>query len=383
MMNILMINYEYPPLGGGGGVVTRMLAEALIDRHQITVITSKFGRQSLHETVNGVELIRTPVLFRSDRNAATIISMLAFFPASLWIGLKLLRRRKFDLIHSMFAIPSAPSGVLLSRIFGKPHLLTVFGGDIYDPSKKLSPHQTPILRQTVQKVLHTSDRVVTMSEDIRRRAYQYYYRASRTILLIKGGIPRPIFTPGPRNAYGFDDQDILLVTLGRLVPRKAVHELIYIVKQLNNSRIKLLIIGDGPEYAHLEQTANELNVQDQLFFGGNVDENEKFVLLNFSDIYVSTSQHEGFGLVFLEAMSVGLPIVCYNNGGQTDFLKDGETGALVELGDREMFVCKLRTLIANPKLLTAMAEFNRRYINDFFIENIAKQYEDQYQSLAD
>jgi glycosyltransferase involved in cell wall biosynthesis len=145
--------------------------------------------------------------------------------------------------------------------------------------------------------------------------------------------------------------------------------------------VKLLIIGDGPERAHLEQTANDLNVKDQLFFGGNVDENEKFILLNFSDIYVSTSLHEGFGLVFLEAMSVGLPIVCYNNGGQTDFLKDGETGALVELGDKEMFVKKIRALIANPELLIAMAEFNRRHITDFFIENIAKQYEDQYQSL--
>jgi glycosyltransferase involved in cell wall biosynthesis len=233
-MNILMINYEYPPLGGGGGVVSKMLAEALIDRHQITVITSQFGHQSLYETVNGVELIRVPVLFRSDRNAATIVSMLAFFPASLWVGLKILRRQKFDIIHSMFAIPSAPSGLLLSRIFRKPHLLTVFGGDIYDPSKRLSPHKTPILRETVKTVLHTSDQVVTMSEDIRRRAYQYYYRASRKILLIKGGIPKPIFTPGQRTAYGFDAKDILLVTIGRLVPRKAVHELIRVIKLLND-----------------------------------------------------------------------------------------------------------------------------------------------------
>lgn len=381
-MNILMINYEYPPLGGGGGVVCKMLAEALVDRHEITVITSRFGHQSLYETLNGVELIRAPVLFRSDRNAATIVSMLAFFPASLWIGLKLLRRKHFDIIHSMFAIPSAPSGLLLSKFFRKPHLLTVFGGDIYDPSKKLSPHQTPVLRQTVKSVLHASDRVVTMSEDIRRRTYQYYYRISRKIRLIAGGIPKPCFTAGSRDAYDFDAHDILLVTIGRLVPRKAVHELIHVVKRLNDSRVKLLVIGDGPERARLERCANDLEVRDQVCFGGNVDENEKFVLLNFADIYVSTSQHEGFGLVFLEAMSVGLPIVCYNNGGQTDFLKDGRTGVLVELGNQEMFVKKLRALIANPGLRKRMVAFNRHYINEFYIDHIANQYEDQYHALV-
>ncbi|MDM8553134.1 glycosyltransferase family 4 protein [Desulfococcaceae bacterium HSG7] len=382
-MNILMINYEYPPLGGGGGVVSKMLAEALINRHNITVITSRFGHQALYETVNGVELIRTPVLFRSDRNAATIISMLAFFPASLWIGLKLLRKRKYDVIHSMFAIPSAPSGLLLAKIFRKPHLLTVFGGDIYDPSKKLSPHRTPILHQTVENVLYASDRVVTMSEDIRRRTKTYYYRAPKEIFLIKGGIPKPIFTPSQRSDYGFDDEDILLITIGRLVPRKAVHKLIQVIKLLGDARVKLIVIGDGPERGMLEQTAIDLNVKNQIFFGGNVDENAKFALLNFSDIYVSTSQHEGFGLVFLEAMSVGLPIVCYDNGGQTDFLKDGETGVLVELGNRAAFADKLRALIVKPALRTQMETFNRRYIHEFFIENIANQYEKQYRALAE
>ena len=381
-MNILIINYEYPPLGGGGGVVSKMLAEALVDRHQITVLTSRFGEQPLQETVNGVELLRVPIPFRSDRNAASLFSMLAFFPCSLWVGIKLLRRRKFDLIHSMFAIPSAPSGLLLSKLFKKPHLLSIFGGDIYDPEKKLSPHQTPVLRQTVSWTLQASESVVAISEDIRKRAYHYYSLQEEKISLIRQGIPRPEFTSIERKAHGFAEEDILLITIGRLVKRKAVHELIHILKKLDDPRVKLLIIGDGPERESLEEIRAKTNLDKQIFFLGNVDDNDKFALVNCSDIYVSTSQHEGYGLVFLEAMLLGLPIISYDNGGQTDFLQDGETGYLVQLGSQDIFAERLRVLVADSALRSAMREFNFQHRHQFFIKSTARKYEEEYLKLT-
>lgn len=114
-MNILMVNYEYPPLGGGGGVFSKQLAEELGKSNRVTVITPKFGDQKPHEIVRNVEIIRVPVLIKRDQNTATITSMLSFFPSSLLIGYKLLRNRSFDVVHSMFAIPSAPSGFALSK----------------------------------------------------------------------------------------------------------------------------------------------------------------------------------------------------------------------------------------------------------------------------
>ena len=66
---------------------------------------------------------------------------------------------------------------------------------------------------------------------------------------------------------------------------------------------------------------------------GQVSDEQKYAALAISDVFVSASQHEGFGLVFLEAMAFGLPVVCYDRGGQTDFLTSGETGAVVRLND--------------------------------------------------
>src|SRR5688500_16440383 len=116
-MNVLMLNYEYPPLGGGGGVFNQQLAEELSQQNQITLITSRFGAQPSYEIQRGVEIFRVPVLLRRNPNSATLLSMFSFFPTSLRTGYRLLHTRPFDLIHSMFAIPSAPSGFLLAKRF--------------------------------------------------------------------------------------------------------------------------------------------------------------------------------------------------------------------------------------------------------------------------
>ena len=90
-MNVLMFNYEYPPLGGGGGVMNKELAEELSHHHNVVVVTSRFNGQRMTETINNVEIFRVPVLFRKDKNAATIISMLSYFPNSLRVGYRLLK----------------------------------------------------------------------------------------------------------------------------------------------------------------------------------------------------------------------------------------------------------------------------------------------------
>src|SRR5262249_41016193 len=105
---------------------------------------------------------------------------------------------------------------------------------------------------------------------------------------------------------------------------------------------------------------------------------EKFQLLKLSDIYVSTSQHEGFGLVFLEAMASGLPIVCYDHGGQTDFLEDKKTGFVVPLNRRDTFRERCERLIANPMLRRTLGTDNRARVEGFYIETCALKHENLF-----
>jgi len=379
-MNILMVNYEYPPVGGGGGVVHEYLATELARKNYVAVVTSKFNGQKSYSVRNNVEIFRVPIIWRKDRNAATILSMLSFLPSSLCTIYRLLKKRRFDIIHSMFAIPSAPSGLLLAKKFGIPHVVSILGGDVYDPTKRLSPHRISLLRFVVRKVLEESDLIVGMSTDIIERV-QAHYGISKEITLIPHAIERPVFNKKRRQDFGYESDAILLVTVGRLVPRKQVDELLQLTKLLGQN-VKLIVIGDGPEKQNLQDLANTLEISEAVHFVGNVDNETKFQLLTIADIYVSSTSHEGFGLVFLEAMAAGLPIVSYDNGGHMDFLSDGKTGFLVRLGNLKVFSEQIELLCRDPGIRRHMGAFNKRYVEKFYIENCAKRYETVYKPLG-
>ena len=380
-MNILMINYEYPPLGGGGGVFNKQLAEELSKNDNITVITSNFRDQKPCEVKNNVKVIRVPVLMRRDQNAATIISMLSFPPASFWEGYNLLKKRPFDVVHSMFAIPSAPSAIVLAKKFHIPHVLSILGGDIYDPSKNLSPHKTPFLHYTVTKMIEKSDKVIALSSDIKKRAVDYY-NVSNNIDVIHLGIPKPLFAKENRKHFGLKPTDVLLVTVGRLVARKGLEDLIRVVATLEEQNIKLIVMGDGPERTKLEELTKSLNLSKRILFFGHVSDETKFQLLNISDAYVSSSHHEGFGIVFLEAMASGLPVVCYDKGGQAEFLLDQKTGFLVSYGNTSLLTRRIRQLCEDTTLREEVGQFNRHYVEKFYIATCAKQYQCVYESLV-
>jgi glycosyltransferase involved in cell wall biosynthesis len=114
---------------------------------------------------------------------------------------------------------------------------------------------------------------------------------------------------------------------------------------------------------------------------GQVSEAEKYAALQAADVFASTSQHEGFGLVFLEAMAQGLPIVCYDRGGQTDFLASGETGYVVPLNDEGGFKAALLALHADPDARRRHGTRNLERVEQFFIDTCATRYEQIFEDV--
>ena len=131
-MRILVCNYEYPPLGGGGGVFTAALAEELARRHEVTVLTSQGLGLPAEETVKGVRVVRVPVFLRRRQAVANLPSLAAYVLMGVPAGKRLLRERAFDVINTHFALPTGPVGDALSRWGRVPNVLTLVGGDVYD-----------------------------------------------------------------------------------------------------------------------------------------------------------------------------------------------------------------------------------------------------------
>jgi glycosyltransferase involved in cell wall biosynthesis len=374
-MDILAINYEYPPIGGGGGFVTRDILEEMVEYgHNLSIVTSHYKGLKKHEIVNGVEIFRVPVFFRKKMEVASSLSMLSYVPSSVLQGVFNLNGRRYDIMNTHFAVPSGPTGYLLSKLFGLPNVLTIHGGDIFDPSKSLSPHKTPALRNVVQFMINYADRVVAQSNDTRTNAYRYYL-VKRHIDIIPLGIKKPVFSKKTRGDFDLNSQEAVFCTIGRLVKRKNLDDALEVLSWMKDSyRFTFLIIGDGPERPHLETLVRRFGLDRNVRLVGNVSDEVKFQLLDLSDCYLSTALHEGFGLVFLEAMECGLPVLCYNRGGQMDFLMNGRTGFLVELGDKKSFSKKVVELINNSNMRRDMSFHNKRYVQDYYISNCAKKY---------
>ena len=381
-MRILFCNYEYPPLGGGGGVVMAALARHLARRHEVTVLTSRAGDLPAESNEQGVQVIRVPVFFRRQLAVANFPSMLAYLPSGFVRGMSL-RRADFDVINTHFVVPTGPLGHALARWHRLPNVLSVHGGDLFDPSKRSSPHLHAPLRAAVRLMLAAADDVVGQSRDTVRHVNELY-GVRREVGLIPLGIERPpARVVASRTTFGLPHDAFVMVTIGRLVARKATAQLVDVLAASAIPNAHLLIIGDGPDAGAIRQRAADLGVAERVHLAGQVAEADKYAALAIADAFVSTSQHEGFGLVFLEAMAYGLPIVCYDRGGQTDFLASGETGFVVRLNDTIAFGHAVRAIHADIYLRRRLGQRNRQLVENYFIDSCAARYEKVFEAVID
>ena len=373
MRRILMLNYEYPPLGGGGGRVSHSLARGFVRRKMaVDVVTSRYGDLPAREDMDGVRVHRVPVLGRHEQQTATFVSMFSYLPPALACAVRLCRRRRYDFINTHFVLPTGPLGVVLSGLFGRPNVLSIHGGDIYDPSKKSSPHRSALFRPVVRFLMNHSQRIVAQSRNTRENAIRFYHPA-RPIAVIPLPYEPLSFAPLPREALQLRNDRKYMVSVGRLVKRKGFEYLIQALKDLDNE-VEALIIGDGKERAALVELAQRLQLQRRVHFLGQVGEPEKFRYLACADIYVLSSLHEGFGIVLQEAMQVGLPIVATHHGGQVDLVEDGVNGLLVAPRDAGAIADAVVRLLGDDKLRKRMAARNRADLGKYSIDAIVDRY---------
>ncbi len=383
-MNILLVNYEYPPLGGGGAVAIRDVARELAKRHRVHVLTSRGPGLPAQETFDDRDLtiFRSKVFQRRQRAVASIASMLCFYPFGISLGRRLIKTYAYDVINTWFAIPSGPTGTHLAARGSIPHVLTVIGGDIYDPSKWYSPHRNPMLKRIVRSVIRKADGHTAISQDVADRT-DHIYGFKGPVEVIPLGVDPPAFPPASRQMLGLDSDHLYVVTVGRLVRRKDHHTLLKALKLLANPKVHLLILGDGPERENLHASAEQLGIGGQIHFMGFVAEDQKYQLLACSDVFSLTSLHEGFGLVYIEAMHCGLPVIAADTGGQTDFLSDGQTGGLVRPGDANALSRVLQGLMEDPHRRRQIGSANKALAQRYTVANTAQKYEGLFSRVAE
>lgn len=373
MKRALILNYEFPPLGGGGGRVSYNLARGFARRgFAVDVVTSRYPGLPGREQRDGIEIFRVPVLGRKERQTATFISMFSFLVPGFLCAVRLCARNRYTFVNTHFVLPTDPLGVALSAFFSIFNILSIHGGDIYDPSKKNSPHRSVFFKPVVRFLMNHSDRVVAQSSNTRDNAARYYH-PDRDIDIIPLAYEPLRFYPVSRKDIHLSEDKKYIISVGRLVKRKGFE---YLIKALvfMNDNVEVLIIGDGREKQQLVELAGRLGLEGRVHFLGQVSEEKKFQYLANADIYVLSSLHEGFGIVLQEAMQVGLPIVSTNQGGQVDIVKDNINGILVGIKDEQALAEAVTKLLNDEALIARMSENNRSCLKKYSIGAIVDRY---------
>ncbi len=372
-MKILIINFEYPPLGGGGGVATRDMAEELAKRHEVHVITTRFTHLPAKEICDGVYVHRVKVWGRRTLPTATLLSLITFVPSALLIAWRLTAQISFDIINAQFVIPSGIPAAIVSLVHHIPLVVSFIGGDIYDPTKGTSPHRFWVLRYLIRIIARQAILATAISEDTKQRAVALH-NVAVPITVTPLGVTLTPTLPASRAELGLPQQEKVFISIGRLIPRKGFGLLLRIWPHVREAH--LVIIGDGPLMSELVRQRDELGLRARVHLVGFVSEIRKIQLLHAASAYISATTHEGFGIVFLEAMVAGLPIIATDNGGQTDFLENNRNALLVPANDEQALISAIHRLGTDVALRKAMVVANREKVVEYSIDKTTRRFEE-------
>jgi L-malate glycosyltransferase len=268
-------------------------------------------------------------------------------------------------------------GAMFSGGTGPRHVVTIHG---YEPAtRRLARWRAFITNYfCIGAVLARGGRFVVVADHLRRR---FMIPASRC-LTVNNGIRLP---ESEASANGrtvrHASKGMVIGWVGRMVPVKGLSTLLRAVAEMTwTPRPTLLLAGDGPERAALEELARSLGISERVCFAGFVE--NAWALYSRMDLFALPSHQEGIPMVLLEAMGTGLPVVASSVGGIPHVIKDGSMGILINSRSPSAWSEALTTLLKDPSRRQAMGNCARSHIRaNFSVERMAARYLAVYQCV--
>lgn len=393
-MKVCFISLEYPPyLIGGSGVYAKCLTDELSKlNHEVHVISPYLEEKidDLTSNNNGVLVHRIPIAKK------------AFFHSlSFWIKLngyfKSLEKKVhgFDLIHSN----SIGDLSLFACNIKKPRVVTIhhLAATLIDRKDSLLDRLHNLRGELgftscfEKTVISRADLIIAVSEFTRSSLLSKFSTSLPQVNVVYNGIyPEQYLIPeteilSTKNLLQISQDDTIFLFVGRVDDkRKNLAELlktIHVLSHEYNKRVKLLIVGRG-DPSEIKLLIRLLNIEKQVLILGYVEDSFLRKIYNSSDVIVSTSVLEGFGLTVLEAMASGKPVIAYGVGAIPELIIDGINGKLVEAGNKSDFLEAMLSFINNPCLIKKIGKNNRKYVFDKFNwKTVALETEKLYGSL--
>ncbi len=362
-IKILMVNFEFPPIGGGGGKTHLRLLEQFSHNEniEIDVLTSSPKPGLFEESFsNNIRIIKVGI-HKKDLHRWTKIETIEWLWRAGKIYKLMINRINYDLAHAFFGFPT---GWLCWRNGKKlSYIISLLGSDVPGDNPRFQLDYK-ILAPLFKSIWKNASILTACSNGLKDRAKRFFPNSD--IKVITNGIDLTKFYPTDTNG----SENVRLITTGRLSESKRIELLIEALSKMN-SLATLKIVGSGSEEARLRNLAEKLEVTERIEFISRVEADQMPEFYRNSDIYVSATSTEGMSNSMLEAMASGLPIVTTEYEGASELVKEN---GIITKANSESIAKSIDSLIDNPSRIQSMSQVALKLAKQFTWQGVAESY---------
>lgn len=370
-MNLLLINYEYPPIGGGAGTATWNMSRELVQQgHYVVVVTANYQNLRGWSDEEGVKVYRCRAL-RKSPDRSSLLEQFSFVVSAAVVLPKILKQYPIEGVIVFFSLPCGPLGLWCKILKGIPYIVSLRAGDV--PGLALSINWLHnVLTPLRRLVLNHAYTTVANSEGLKQVAQK---ADLFPVKVIPNGVDTRFFSP-----IDYSSNDVFqFLFVGRFHQQK---NLFFLLEQLNLLKntskslpFKCHFIGDGHLKETLQAYAKKLGLASIIIWYGWLNKVELRYRYQRANCFLNLSLYEGMPNAVLEAMACGLPIIASNVIGNRELVQQGKTGYLVDLENslqlQEIFLYVLNNQEEVKQLGRAGRE---RVVKEFSWERVAREY---------
>ncbi len=374
-MKILMVNYEFPPIGGGGGQAHQNLLReyAKMEGLEVEVLTSGLGQGLQREEMAENITIYKVGVCKKDLHYWRKTEVLVWLYKAGREYNKLIQTNRYDLVHAFFGFPT---GWLCYRSRRQlPYFISLRGSDVPGINPRFAMDYK-ILAPLFRRIWKNASVMVSPSQGLRERARRFLPTAE--IQVIPNGVDLEKFHPAVSPP---DSGHIKLLTVGRLSASKRIELLIEVMEILHGKmpNLRLTIAGGGGLGESLKNRVHQKQISEVIQFRGRVANEEMPELYRQHDLYVSATFQEGMSNAFLEAMASGLPIITTECEGTEELIDNN--GIIIRPPTKEAFAEAIGKLVQDKRTMVKMSAAACQRAETFTWKAAAAQYLQSYNSL--
>ncbi|OHA19652.1 MAG: hypothetical protein A2836_02100 [Candidatus Taylorbacteria bacterium RIFCSPHIGHO2_01_FULL_45_63] len=376
---ILIFSLAYLPHVAGAEVAVKEITDRLNPAEfSCDMVTLRFTKNDLSE-----EKIANLTIYRKRWSGLPFFLQKVLFPFTAFAAaLRLHRKNHYDLVWSIMASYAGFAAVFFKYCFPKvSFLLTIQEGENFGRRK--------VFRFLFKRIFRRADRIQVISNFLADWARKM--GAVCPIEVVPNGVSlrnfqKPIDNNQKKEMkerFGFKEDDVVLITTSRLVPKNRVGDVVEAMKFLPEN-VKFSILGIGHLESSLKSLVTSSKLETRVRFVGFVNHSDLPSYLHSADIFIRTPISEGFGVSYVEAMAAGLPVIATPVGGIEDFIRDPSTGS-------EQVATGLFTKVGDPKDIADKISrlINNKVLRDRLVANASKMVSEKYdwnlvaQNMAD